>query len=318
MKIIKKLKLGKFVYNYFYAPSLNFRYHITHFGVVGWYKYKIGEKEMKTKAKSLKINIKHNHKESITINFLTGKNYWHQTIFGIYSFIKSHNNNVKVNIFSDGTIDEETKGIFLNFCAEIEILDEKEVVRRLNVILPKERFPTLNYLRNWHPFFRRLIDIHILAEGWAVHLDSDMLFFNYPTEFLSKANKKESFYMFEKLEESFFVDTPKNLLEIHKIGVKEKVNGGVIAYNSSLVDYQDLEQKASLLLNEYKDTVPAKVEQTLMSYILYQQNAIPLNSEEYHIFYDKEISQKSKPSLCHYIFKAKAPYFTSEWKKIIN
>lgn len=78
----------------------------------------------------------------------------------------------------------------------------------------------------------------------------------------------------------------------------------------------DLEQKLKVILDNYKAAIPAEVEQTLMSHILFNQDARPLPKEEYQIFYGSDIKSEIT-TVNHYIFKAKQSYFTSEWKRTL-
>ncbi|MGN8059078.1 hypothetical protein ACTJKN_22515 [Pedobacter sp. 22163] len=312
-----KLQLGKFLYRLYFQPTLKYRYNITHFGFRGWFKMHQGEKAMKKAALKLRNQLQKPLYQNIELNFLTGKNYWHQTIFCIESFIKSYGNNIAVKIYSDGSINKEITTIFKKYCNEIIIVKDEEIKEKLNEVLPVSMFPTLNYLRNWHPFFRRLIDIHA-ESSWKIHLDSDMLFLKLPTEIFEAYTNKSAIYMFEQLNSSYFVDDSKIIKDKFGIDLVEKVNGGVVAYNGSLVDYVDLEKVAKTLMINYSKASPAEIEQTLMSYLLYKQNAFGLNKHEYKIYYESEHIDLKDNTLRHYIYKAKYAYLTAEWKKLVH
>jgi len=115
---------------------------------------------------------------------------------------------------------------------------------------------------------------------------------------------------------SFFSDSPEALLSKLNIPTLHRVNGGIIAYDGSVIDYDQLEYTVKLLLDNYFEKGPGPMEQTLMSYILFTQNGTALNKNDYKIYYDKHIDYNDEAVLRHYIFKAKLPYFSSEWKKI--
>ena len=308
--------LGSFIYKFYFKPTLKFRYNLTHFGIKGWYQMTTGEASMKREALKLRNYLSNYSKDNIQLNFLTGKNYWHQTIFCIESFIQHYGNNFSVNIYSDGTINDKIKSLFKNYCKEIEIVSNEKIETKLKRIIPIKDFPYLNQVRAWHPFFRRLIDIHI-NPGWNLHLDSDMLFFKYPSALIEAFERKQAIFMFEQLDDSYFVDSVVVLKEKFDIDTIEKVNGGIIAYNSDQVNYIDLEEKLRVILQNYKTAIPAEVEQTLMSHILFNQYAKPLSKDEYNIFYGKDINSGLK-TVSHYIFKAKKPYFSQEWKRVIK
>ena len=307
--------IGRLIYKIFFKPTLQIRYHIHHFGLSGWYKLYKGEQQMKKAAMNITpVSLAKDH--LLEVNYLTGAKYWHQTIFCAQSLARVLQGNVKINIYSDGTLNQTHEAFIERAIPGIVFIIEEGVNEYLERFLPVSQFPTLHYLRKWHPFFRRLIDIHSDTE-WAVHLDSDMLFFDRPQQIIEAYQNKTAIYMEEHLQNSYFVDDEKILKDKYNISCISNVNGGIIAYNGN-IDYTDLEQKAKTLLDQYPNAGPAQVEQTLMSYLLFKQNAKPLDKHLHPIFYDGNIGLDNSPIVRHYIFKAKLPYFTSEWKKILH
>lgn len=307
------MSLGKIAYKYFFKPTFSVRYHISHFGLRGWLNMRRGEQQMKKAALKLPpVNLSAD--KILNVSFLTGANYWHQTIFCAYTLVGYLDGRVGIKLYSDGTLTDEHIGFINKVLPGIEAISEKQVLQHLDVALPQYKFPTLRHLRNWHPFFRRLIDIHT-APSWTIHLDSDMIFFGKPDQILEAYQRKTALYMKEQLANSYFVDNEDTLRDKYSINCIKSVNGGIIAYDNDRIDYLDLEEKAKLLLHHYPQAGPAQVEQTLMSYVLYQQTAAALDEKAYTIFYDDRPDLSGQQIVRHYIFKAKLPYFTTEWKK---
>jgi hypothetical protein len=309
------MSIGKIFYKLFYHPTLFIRYHLKHFGLLGWIRMLRGERLMKKAAiNALPIHLTTDNKV-VSLCFLSGDRYWHQTIYAIKSLHDNFGENFRVNIYSDGTLKEHQAAIIKRFVPTVQITPVEAVVKYLDQVLPEEKYPVLRSLRNWHPFFLRMIDIHC-TPGWSVHLDSDMLFFKRPDHIIDAFNQRKAIYMVDPAEESHFVDKALVLKEKYGINCLTSVNGGIIAYDNDIVDYTDLEQKAGLLMNNYPEAGPARMEQTLMSYLLYRQNAEPLDKKTYSIHYDSKIYVSDDDIVRHYIFKAKLPYFQDEWKKI--
>jgi hypothetical protein len=307
------VSLGKIAYKYFFKPTFSVRYHISHFGLIGWLNMQRGEQQMKKAALKLPpVNLSTD--KILEVSFLTGAKYWHQTIFCAYTLAGYLNGRVGIKLYSDGTLTDEHIGFVKKVLPGVEALSEKQVAEHLDRVLPHNKFPTLRHLRNWHPFFRRLIDIHT-APSWTIHLDSDMIFFSKPDQILEAYQRKTAVYMKEQLANSYFVDSEDVLRDKYGINCIKSVNGGIIAYDNNRVDYADLEEKAKLLLLQYPNAGPAQVEQTLMSYVLYHQASEALDERKYTIFYDGRPDLSGPQIVRHYIFKAKLPYFTTEWKK---
>ncbi|WP_419701090.1 hypothetical protein [Mucilaginibacter sp. NFX135] len=308
------MSIGRLIYKIFFKPTLQIRYYIRHFGLTGWYKLYQGEQQMKKAASDIPpVPLAKDH--LLEVNYLTGAKYWHQTIFCAQSLARILQGRVKINIYSDGTLGQTHEAFIARAIPGVSIVAEKTVNEHLDKFLPIAQFPTLHYLRKWHPFFRRLIDIHS-APLWAIHLDSDMLFFDRPQQIIDAYQNKTAIYMQEHLSSSYFVDDEKTLKDKYDINCISHVNGGIIAYNGD-IDYTDLEEKAKTLLKHYPNAGPAQVEQTLMSYVLFKQGATPLDKQRYPIFYDSKIEVEDSQIVRHYIFKAKLPYFNTEWKKIL-
>jgi hypothetical protein len=307
------VSLGKIAYKYFFKPTFSARYHISHFGLIGWLNMQRGEQQMKKAALKLPpVNLSTD--KILEVSFLTGAKYWHQTIFCAYTLAGYLNGRVGIKLYSDGTLTDEHIGFVKKVLPGVEAPSEKQVAEHLDRVLPHNKFPTLRHLRNWHPFFRRLIDIHT-APSWTIHLDSDMIFFSKPDQILGAYQRKTAVYMKEQLANSYFVDSEDVLRDKYGINCIKSVNGGIIAYDNNRVDYADLEEKAKLLLLNYPNAGPAQVEQTLMSYVLYHQASEALDERKYTIFYDGRPDLSGPQIVRHYIFKAKLPYFTTEWKK---
>jgi hypothetical protein len=309
------MSLGKLVYKYLYAPTASIRYNLHHFGIKGWHAYKNGEKQMKVAAVNFPAINLQTADDVPVISYLTGEKYWHQTIFGIQSLVNHYGNNIGIDIYSDGSLTPPIIDTLKNYCPQIAIITEEQIMANLNAIIPADKYPSLHFLRSWSAFFKRMIDIHCKMQ-WAIHLDSDMLFFKYPDDLTDFSKQKKAFFMQEQMNASYFVDDSEVLLKKYDIPTLQNVNGGIIAYDGSVVDYQRLEHIAKLLLENYFHQGPARIEQTLMSYILAMQNGTPLNKTDYKIYYDSAVDDNDNATLRHYIFKAKLPYFSAEWKTI--
>ena len=306
---------GKLFYKYFFKPTLPLRYNLSHFGLKDSTRMWLGERLMKKTAKTEPPITVNNRDDLPVFCFLTGKNYWHQTVYVIKSLSRQLGGNFGIKIFSDGSLTVRHQLMFKHFAPNLEIIDPDIMLQHLDITLPENQFPTLRFLRNWHPFFKRMIDIHCFMPGWSIHLDSDMLFFNKPVELTDAFYNKKAIFMKDSLSESYYADNENILKKRFGIICLNRVNGGVIAYDSAKVDYIDLEKKARLLIENYKHTGPARIEQTLMSYLLYKQNAVALDSNLYKIYFNNENDSRYLPTVKHYIFKAKLQYLTTEWKQ---
>ncbi|MBE7177809.1 MAG: hypothetical protein INR69_15490 [Mucilaginibacter polytrichastri] len=310
------LGLGRFCYRVLYHPTHHIRYNINHFGIRGWLKMVSGKKKLrKIAVESEIIHLYSGTEECITFNFLTGKDYWYQTITCIKSLKIHCQENFRVNFYSDGSLSDKQVEYIQRQVPLANYVDELTVEKHLNQVLPRHNFPTLRYLRDSHPFFRRLFDIHT-SGGWSIHLDSDMIFYGHPGELISAHQTGQAVFMKERLDRSYYADDLEILKQNFEIDCVTHLNGGIVAYDNRQVNYVDLEKKSQVLLHNYPTCGPARLEQTLMSHILFQQNGMALNEKFYNIIYEKSAIPQPEAIVRHYIFKAKLPYFHSAWKQI--
>lgn len=309
------MKAGRLLYKYFFKPTLPLRYNLGHFGIRGTISILAGEAAMKKAAKKEPPILLSSDEDAPAFCFLTGQKYWYQTVYCIKSLHGQLPGQFRVKLYSDGSLTAGQVTILKGFAKGLIYVGPDTVGHHLDKVLPRGQFPALRYLRDWHPFFMRMIDIHC-SPGWSIHLDSDMLFFNVPEALRQAHQNKGAIYMKDLLTDSYYADKEQVLNDKFGINCLDHVNGGIVAYNSDAVDYADLEQKAGVLIEQYPAAGPARIEQTLMSYLLYKQNAVALNEGQYRIFYDENFDTPATEVVRHYIFKAKRPYLASEWKKI--
>jgi len=310
-----KLSPGKLLYRLFYQPTLKYRYNLTHFGLRGWFKMHQGEKAMKKAALNLSpVNLTNDY--ILEVSYLTGKNYWHQTIFCAYSLAMQVDGRLKVNIFSDGTLSGAQCNAIKRALNNVYIVDQNEISEQLKAKLPEHAFPTLNYLRKNNPFFRKLVDMRLNAD-YIIQLDSDMLFFNRPHKLIDDFKTEDFSFMQDMIESSYYVLPEKQISAELGITVKEKINSGILAYDSSKIDWPFVEKTCKYLLSKIESISPPMLEQTINAIIISILEGTPLDNA-YKILYDDGDEKKMETTdiVRHYIYKAKYVYLTAEWKKL--
>jgi len=309
------MTLGSIIYNLFFEPTLKIRYYIGHFGLMGWYRLHSGEKQMKKSAASLPpITLYEDH--LLEVSYLTGANYWHQTIFCAYSLARILNGRVRINIYSDGTLTSELVGFIKKALPNIIIVNQDELLKQIDNILPRKDFPQLRALREKNAFFRKLVDMRVNGR-YIIQLDSDMLFFNNPELLISAYRDDENYFMQDTIPASYYVLPEDAISKELNIPIYEKINSGILAYNSAKIDWNFVERTCAYLIQNAPDVHPPMFEQTLNAIIISWLDGKPLKPEYRILYADKGEETKSSDVVRHYIFKAKMPYFTSEWKAVL-
>ncbi|OOQ58755.1 hypothetical protein [Mucilaginibacter pedocola] len=308
------MRLGKLVYQLFFKPTANIRYNISHFGLKGYLKMQMGERAMKRHAATL-TPITLTSDILLEVSYLTGEKYWHQTIFCAYSLAKQLHGRVAINVFSDGTLSQQHINLLKRALVNINIVSPEYIKQQLEELLPPSKFPALRALRDNNPMVRKLVDVR-LNNRYLVQLDSDMLFFAPPKELVDSYNTKTYYYMQDTIP-SFYAMPGERIREGLGIALQEKINAGILAFNSAEIDWHFLERACQFLIDNTEAIHAPSFEQTLNAIIICQLNGQALNLN-YRIFYANVDDYTIATDVVrHYIFKAKLEYLQWEWKKVL-
>src|SRR5207244_4335911 len=139
-------------------------------GIINSYKMEKDRKEMVKASKCLK-EIKYNATPSFEVYFLTGKKYWYQTAFCLYSLQKQSQLNIQAVIVDDGSFDEALEQQVKEQFPSSKLIKKEQIEILLDEHLPESRYPTLRARRVEYPHLRKLTDIHILpGKDWKMVL----------------------------------------------------------------------------------------------------------------------------------------------------
>jgi hypothetical protein len=273
-----------------------------------------GEWQMKKAAAALQP-VALSEQYLLECSFLTGKKYWHQTIFCAYSLAKLLDGQLKVNIYSDGSLSAHHSRVLQSVLVNCNLIGAEEIEQELEKQLPAAKFPCLRALRETNPFFRKLTDMR-LNDRYIVQLDSDMLFFKRPQALIEAVQNNSSHFMQDTLPASYY-SIPESILEKKlDICIKPKINSGILAYNSAQIDWTFMEDACKVMLAQGGSIHPPMFEQTLNAIVISKLDGNPLD-DNYHIMYDSGCGTLNDANIVrHYIFKAKYRYFTREWKNL--
>ncbi|MFP5042393.1 hypothetical protein [Parasediminibacterium sp. JCM 36343] len=277
----------------------------------GYFEYKkmlAGEKEMRQAAKNLVVSKEKNGLPILQVCFLTGKKFWHQTVFCAYSLQKVTPNNIHFTFYDDGTLSEITTiktQVPNSTCVFIN-----EIEGKVKAVLPESQFPYLNHKREVYKHIRKLTDVHAGSTGWKLILDSDMLFKNKPTEIIEwLKNPHQPIYM-QDIKNAY--GFPKPYMEdLANTPVPDLINVGCIGLKSESIDWQKIEYWAKSLEEKYGNSY--YLEQALSAMIIGNTTSIVLAKDEYIVYPNLEKSSP-KAKLLHYVDLSKAGYFTKEWR----
>jgi hypothetical protein len=154
-----------------------------------------------------------------------------------------------------------------------------------------------------------------INDRYIIQLDSDMLFFNEPEDLIRAYSNDENYFMQDTIPASYYVLPEDIISKDLNILICEKINSGILAYNSSKIDWHLVERTCAYLMQNSQDVHPPMFEQTLNAIIISWLGGKPLKPAYRILYADKGEKISSSDIVRHYIFKAKLPYFTTEWRK---
>lgn len=255
-------------------------------------------------------------KETFEVYFLTGKNYWYQTAFCLYSLQKQAGVNIHGVFVDDGTFDEALENQVVSQFPSSRVVIEKIIQQRLDSILPSEQYPVLRERRKNYPHIRKLTDIHTLDNrNPKLVLDSDMLFFHRPEELLQWLRDPEQFLFMKDCERSYGYSDQlmKEIAQTETL--PDKLNVGVAGMNSETINWKQLNEWVKLL--QQKEGTSYLQEQGITAMMASRKPYILLDEEKYKVKPSLN-GAKVKEVLHHYVAEAKYDYFVKAWPKVLT
>lgn len=178
--------------------------------------------------------------QPVKLHFLTGRRYWYQTAFCLWTFARHARRPLAPVIFDDGTLSEQYRAPLRRLFPLAQFLTDADITARLDAALPTARFPTLRARRLGFPLLRKITDLHAGLAGWKLFLDSDLLFFAEPRFLLDWHDTPTMPLRGEDLENAY--GYPLALLdELAGQKVNERVNTGTLGLCSDQIDWERME-----------------------------------------------------------------------------
>lgn len=176
----------------------------------------------------------------VELHFLTGRRYWYQTAFCLWTFARHAHRPLAPVILDDGSLTEEFRAPLRRLFPQTKFLTDADITARLEVALPAARFPTLRARRVGFPLLRKITDLHAGLSGWKLFLDSDLLFFREPRFLLDWHDAPTAPLRGEDIENAY--GYPLALLdELAGQRVSERVNTGTLGLRSDDIDWERTE-----------------------------------------------------------------------------
>jgi hypothetical protein len=276
-------------------------------------KTEVGRLEMIEAAKELPEFPMLPNTFSARVNFLSGKKYWYQTLFCFASMQARVPFQITPVVFDDGTLTSIEKDYLTRAVPWTEFVSISEIDGRLDEQLPAERFPTLRSRRIEYPHLRKLTDLHVGQEDWGMVLDSDMLFFDEPTELMEWFEKPYAFFM-QDIADAYGYSA-ELLANLSQSPVLSKVNVGLYGLDRAAIDWARIEFWCKKQLDSEGSSYLQ--EQGLTALELTAQHALGLSDTRYQLMPGLAEGQSPAAVMHHYVAHSKRSYFQTCWRRAI-
>lgn len=270
-------------------------------------------KKMERSAQTLRIPKGDVGITPLEVHFLTGKKYWYQTVFCMYSLQKTTSTPFHFHLYDDGSFDESLIRQIKEQAPATAIHTIEEIEERLRKAIPEDQFTFLWHKRRVYPHIKKLTDVHAGTNGWKLVLDSDMLFLKYPQFVIDWliAPTAPLFILDTQNAYGYSFDLMQNLAGEP---IRERVNVGAIGLQSESINWGNLENCGKEL--EQQEGTSYYLEQALTAMLIGDRNALVGPQSDYIVMPSKEQVLSKEGVMHHYVDLSKEWYFKKAWKLI--
>jgi hypothetical protein len=270
---------------------------------------------MEAAAHTLPLLSSENRSAPLQLHLLTGKRFWYQTAFCLWSFARQSGRTLAPVIYDDGTLTADYCDSLARLFPAARFLSQAEIIARLDARLPAAKYPFLRERWQNYPNIRKLTDVHVGQSGWKLVLDSDLLFFHRPQFLLDWLDQPCKPLHAVDCETSY--GYPRTLMnELAGVPVAELVNVGLTGLNSSTLDWERLEDWCRRLTEQHGTSY--FLEQALIAMLVAGRDCAVAAAADYVTKPADDEARDCHAVMHHYVANSKKWYFRHCWRVATN
>jgi hypothetical protein len=302
-------------YRLWYRPRSRVREIVAAGGPLEMRRTELGRREMEAAAFTLPPFESADDSEPLQLHLLTGKRFWFQTAFCLWTFARQAGRSLAPVIYDDGTLTARYREPLARLFPDARFISQAEIISRLDTHLPATQFPFLRERWQHYPNIRKLTDVHAGETGWKLVLDSDLLFFHRPRFLLDWLQKPEKPLHAVDCETSYGYPRP-TMDELAGRPVADLVNVGLTGLNSSALDWELLEHWCHRLIETFGTHY--YLEQALIAMLVAGRNCAVAPAADYVTKPTDAQVRECQTVMQHYVADSKKSYFRHGWRGAVG
>jgi len=273
------------------------------------------QQALRLRAASLPAPRIANGAPAVELSLLTGRNYWDQAAFCLWSFATAAERPVHAVVYDDGTLDDEGVAALRRVTSQLRVVRREATLAKLDQHLPRERFPFLRGRWEVYPHIRKLTDPHVGSTGWKLVVDSDLLFFRRPQFVLDWLDAPDRPLHAVDCEESY--GYPRAQLEaLCGARLPDLCNVGLTGLQSESLDWDELERWCAALTERGRSSY--YLEQGLVAMLASRQTCAVAPAADYVTLPRPPEDLACSAVMHHYVAQSKRAYFRSNWRTVLR
>jgi hypothetical protein len=251
----------------------------------------------------------------LELHLLTGRRFWFQTAFCLWTFARHTGRPLAPVIYDDGSLEAPHRDSLARTFPAVRFVARDEIVARLDRHLPAEKYPHLRERWLNYPNLRKLTDPHLGARGWKLVLDSDLLFFRRPQFLLDWLDRPARPLHAVDCENSYGYSRPL-MYELAGAQVRDLVNVGLVGLNSGEIDWERLEAWCHVLIS--RERTNYYLEQALVAMLVAGRECAIAPAGEYVTLPIEPEATACRAVMHHYVANSKRRYFQENWRRVLG
>jgi len=251
----------------------------------------------------------------LELHVLTGRRFWYQTAFCLWTFAGHARRPLAPVIYDDGSLCAEPRAALARLFPATRFVSQREAIAQLDARLPRARFPALRDRWERYPNIRKLIDPHLGATGWKLVLDSDLLFFRRP-QFLLEWLEAPARPLHAVDVETCYGYSDTLLREVAGAPLAAKLNVGLCGLRSDDLDWSRLERICATLIE--REGTHYYLEQALVAVLLAGRDCAVAPAADYVTLPRPPEIERCAAVMHHYVAESKAGYFRTNWRRALE